>query len=90
MPMSNTNIDINEILEYNVENPEFLEILNEDRPLYQMISWSSLHIVMKEMNEKYCADHCLCEKCHAPLEEFTDYDIDGRISGMYWSCKNGC
>ncbi len=90
MSNTNTNIDINEILEYNVENPEFLEILNENMPLYQIISWSSLHIAMKEMNEKYCAEQCLCEKCRTPLEEFTEYDADGRISGMYWSCKNGC
>lgn len=88
--MSNTNIDINKILEYDVENPEFLEILNGDRPIFVMICWNSLRLVMKEMNKKYCAEHCLCENCRSEMEEFTEHDIDGRITEMYWACKNGC
>ncbi|MDD4188281.1 MAG: hypothetical protein PHX04_05970 [Bacilli bacterium] len=88
--MNNTNIDIGEILEFNVENHEFLEILNGNRPISDIICWHSLGLVLKEMNEKYCAQNCLCESCRSPLEEYTEYDIDGRVSGMHWSCKNGC
>lgn len=87
------NIDLFEYInffEYDVENPEFLEILNGDRPIFDMICWESLRLIMEEMNKKFCAERGICEKCRSEMLEYKDYDPDGKIVEWYWVCKNGC
>jgi hypothetical protein len=83
------NNDISNFLEYDVENPEFLEIINGERAYSDIICWNSILQYMTEKNEKFCAEHCLCEICRSELKEYVER-IDGIISDMYWSCENGC
>jgi hypothetical protein len=83
------NNDIENFLEYDVSDPIWLQILNNPKQLSDIICWNSLFQYMVEKHEKYCADNCLCETCRSELVEYTEY-VDGIISDIYWSCKNGC
>jgi hypothetical protein len=78
--------DIDLILEYEVENPEYLEIINGTRGLADVISWSSLLAFMNEQNKKYCDEHCLCLKCREPLVEYNKT----KYEDIYWECSNHC
>jgi hypothetical protein len=86
---TNNDNNIENFLEYSVENDEWLEILNNPKKLSTIVSWDSLFRYMVSEHEKYCAENCLCETCRSELVEYTEY-VDEKISDMYWSCPNGC
>lgn len=82
--------DIEKYLEYEVSDPEWLELINDPKRLFsEIICWNSLFQYMVEKHEKYCTENCLCEVCRSELKEYMEY-IDGEIADMYWSCSNGC
>ena len=82
--INNNNID--SILEYEVSNPEYLEIINGTRKPEEIISWNSLLLFMSEQNQRYCDEHLLCVKCREPLVEYSQ----GKYEDVYWSCLNHC
>lgn len=85
--------DINSILEYEVDDPEYLQIINGTREIKDIINFNLLFEYMKEQNEEYCKKEGLCETCHTPLKEYEEYEeICGsrQISERYWSCPNHC
>jgi hypothetical protein len=86
---ANNDNNIDNFLEYSVENDEWLQIINGLRRPSDIICWNSLLQFMTEQNKKFCAKHCLCESCRSELNEYTEY-VDEIISDIYHSCPNGC
>jgi hypothetical protein len=89
----NNDNNIENFLEYDVSNDEWLQILNNPKQLSTIICWNSLYQYMLELNKEYCAKHCLCEICRSELIEHIDYEeIWGskRISNVEYTCPNGC
>jgi hypothetical protein len=86
---ANNDYNIENFLEYSVENDEWLQILNNPKQLSTIICWDSLYQYMIEKNKEFCDKRCLCESCRSPIKENIEY-VDGLISDIQWSCENGC
>lgn len=85
--------DIDSILEFEVDQPEYLQIVNGLRKPSDNVNWKLLLEYMTEQNRIYSAKNGLCEVCHSPLVEKTEYEeICGsrQVSERYWHCRNGC
>jgi len=86
--------EIEDILEWSVDQPEFLQIINGLRKPSDIISWKDLLYIMTEKNIKYCSDNGLCEICHSELKLVQDrgevWGARNVVVGEYSSCPNGC
>jgi hypothetical protein len=85
--MSDTNIDIEDILECSIDSAEFLQCCNGLRMVSNVIDWKSLLTIMIERNETYCEVNGLCEICRHELE---DYDNNSEHFGMNVTEKVKC
>ena len=66
--------NIEDYLNYNVEDPEWLEVINGKLSLSQMINSNSLMRYIEIQNEKYCLQNNLCANCRTPLIEHKHYE----------------
>ncbi len=66
--------NLEDYLDYNVEDPEWLEILNGKLALFQIINRNSLMRYIEFKNEKYCLENNLCTNCRTPLETNKHYE----------------
>jgi len=67
--MINTNIDLEDILNFPIESPEFLQCCNGLRMTSDIIDFKSLLSIMSDKNEEYCELEGLCEVCRSELEQ---------------------
>lgn len=81
--------DINSILELNIDNPIYLQVVNGLVDPKKVVDFDVLISYMTEQNKKYCDDHDLCPECRSEMKQFVEME-DGMISEWYWSCRNGC
>jgi len=89
--MSDINID--DILEFNVSDPEYLQIVNGLRMPNGIIDWNSLLEYMSEENREYSKKHDLCEVCHSNLvdeKQMEEYCGSKMVIGVNVVCPNGC
>ena len=66
--------DIKDYLNYNIEDIEWLEVLNGKYPLMKLIDRNSLMRYIEFENEKYCLENKLCTSCRTPLETYKHYE----------------
>lgn len=78
--------DIENFLEYEVENIEWLRCLNGQIPILDILDKNTIYEYLREQNEKYCEEQSLCPICRNPLKEYKDEMINER----YWACQYGC
>lgn len=65
--MSDTNIE--DILEFEVDQAEYLQIVNGLRTPSQAIDFKKLLDYMSEQNYNHCDNNNLCKTCHSELQE---------------------
>jgi len=86
--------DINSILEYDVSDPEYLQIVNGLRTPSDSINFKLLLEYMSEENREYAKENSLCEICHSELKLVQDrgevWGSKNVVIGEYSSCPNGC
>jgi len=85
--------EIEDILEWSVDQPEYLQIVNGLRKPSDIISWKDLLYIMTEKNIKYCSDNDLCEVCHSPLvdeKQVEEYCGCRMVVGVHGACPNNC
>lgn len=85
--------DIDDILEYTVEDPEWLQICNGLRMPNGIIDWRALLDYMVERNLKYCDDLRLCNVCRRNLvlvKESRGEHFGVDCFETVWHCPNGC
>ena len=78
--------DIENFLEYDVQNDEWLQCINGEIHLLELLDENSILEYLKEKNKKYCDERCLCSKCRETLVEYSQ----GEYEDVYWSCLNHC
>jgi len=66
--------DIKDYLNYDVEDDEWLDVLNGKSPLMKLINRTSLMRYIELENEKYCLENNLCTNCRTPLEIYKHYE----------------
>lgn len=84
---------IDEFLEYNVDDNEWLYIVNGQWPIFDLLDLKSLQRYIEEENERYCEENGLCPVCRASLVE--KYRMDeywGSVQRVFdcYACPNGC
>jgi hypothetical protein len=88
-PKKCDNECLEDFLNYDIHDPEYLEILNGKRTIESIISWESLLMYMQEKNDKYCDKYNLCHECRSPLVKVREQEeIWGskQVSEVYWVC----
>jgi len=65
-------VDIEDILNFPIESPEFLAVVNGLVDVKKIISGESLLIILSDINDKYCEDNNLCKVCRSELEEVSE------------------
>jgi len=83
---NNNENDIEKFLEFEVYNDEWLQCINGEIHLLELIDENAILEYLKEQNQKYCDEHLLCLKCREPLVE---YKLS-KYEDVYWSCPNHC
>ena len=81
--------DIKAFLNYNVEDEEWLQVLNGLKTIEIMIDTDELFMYMDASNKDYCNEHNLCEKCRSELVEVRDQQGEhfGRpVFEKIWIC----
>jgi len=84
---------IEDFLEWNVNDPEYREIINGERDVIEIICKGDLLEYMERKNKEFSDKNGLCRVCHEPLREFKEYEeINGskQISEVYYGCPYGC
>lgn len=85
--------DIEDFLEYQVEDIIWLRVANNLVPYTELINRDYLINYIKERNQKFCEDNGLCSECRSPLVERVEFEeIWGskQESERYWCCPRGC
>ena len=66
--LDNTKIDIEYVLEFSVDSPEFLQCCNELISPFKIINKELLREIFIEINKDYCEENDLCEVCRSELK----------------------
>lgn len=86
--------DIDSILEFEPDQPEYLQICNGLRKPSDNVNWKLLLEYMTEQNRIYSAKNGLCEVCHSPLKLVQDrgevWGARNVVIGEYYVCPHGC
>lgn len=64
-----TIVDVKDFLKYDVEHPEFLQILNGLRSSLDIVDTKKIVSYMDKINQEYSKSHGLCEVCHSELKK---------------------
>lgn len=92
LPKKYCKDDIENFLEYNVEDDAWLDACNNITSWTNLIDVDAFREYLLIENEKYCKNNDLCSECRAPLKLFIEHeDICGSMqeSERYWSCPSG-
>ncbi|OHD22841.1 MAG: hypothetical protein A2Y34_04435 [Spirochaetes bacterium GWC1_27_15] len=85
--------DIENFLEYSVENVEWLRCINGQIPYTELIDKNALLSYLEECNERHCDQNGLCEVCRTPLveaEESRGEHFGTSCGEVMWHCPNNC
>ena len=85
--------NIEDFLEFSVENAEWLRVCNSQIPYTELLDKNALQEYFKSENDKYCKEQGLCAICRNPLEKFDSYEeVSGsqRLIEVEFRCPYGC
>jgi len=85
--------NIEDFLEFSVENVEWLRVVNSKISYTELIDKSAFLSYLEGKNEKYCEENGLCIVCRNPLEKFDSYEeVSGsrRLVEIEFRCPYGC
>ena len=86
-------IDIEDFLEYQVDDIMWLRVLSGRVPITELIDKEAFKDFLKSENDQYCNANGLCEECRSPLERFPTYEeVCGsrRLVEVEYRCPHGC
>jgi hypothetical protein len=86
-------MDIKDLFDVQVEDIDFLHIVNGRKPFTDLFDKRILLDYLKKLNEEYCEEHGLCEVCRSPLVEYSQKeDVRGSYVEVarYMECPNNC
>jgi len=86
-------IDINDVLDYSVEDDIWAKVINGKLPYTELISKNAFLDFLITENEEYCNANNLCEVCRSPLEiKEEQEEVCGsiRTSEIIFVCPRGC
>jgi len=89
----NNDTDIENFLDYSVEDIEWFQILNGKRTFNELFDKKALLEMMWKKHEKYCEDNGLCPECRGFMEKYPSYEDVRGAKGLVeyeYKCSKGC